>query len=348
MIGFMRLIPFLCAATLMTQAPCFAEETKFENQCAIGNDLRIPVHHWYREGQDPKGIIVGIPGLVFNGRAYDVAARELVSRGFEVYTLDVRGYGDWKTAKGQFDGDELIHFGQTKEDLTKVLQVLRQKNIGKSIFCLGESFGAAYAVWAASDTPHLIDGVVAVGLPYRVCIHPRPRWLLTFAEGLRSPRKPMDLVPYLVPTLSNDKEVTLAALNDDSISMKELSATDLIKAKVTIRSATENVEKIPAEMPVLVIAGQNDAIQKTYRLPEVVSAMGSKHAHLVMLPNKGHLLIERKQVDPDAMGVINAWLDQQVEKQQIAQPQQVRKDLPAPLNSISSTAPTLPVAAVTE
>lgn len=314
MIGFKRLIPFLCAATFLTQAPCYAQETNFENQSVIGNELRIPVHHWYRNDGDPKGIVVGIPGLVFNGRAYDVAARELVSRGYEVYTLDVRGYGDWKTAKGQFDGDENVHFGQTKEDLAKVLQVLRDRNADKPIFCLGESFGAAYAVWAASSHPELIDGVVAVGLPYRVCIHPRPRWLLTFAEGIKSPHKPMDLVPYLKPTLSENKAIAMAALNDDNISMKELSAADLIKARFTIKDATDNVQKIPAEMPVLVMAGQNDAIQKTYRLPEVVQAMGSKHAHLVMLPNRGHLLIERKQADPDAMAVMNAWLDQQVQK----------------------------------
>jgi acylglycerol lipase len=309
--GFKKLIPLLTAMAFACQTPTLAA-TEFENQSDVGKSLRIPVHHWADPSSESRAIIVAVPGLVFNGRAYDLVARDLVARGYEVYAMDMRGYGDWRKAEGGLDGDHLVHYTQSKDDLTHLLTQLRQKYVGKPIFCMGESFGADMVVWEAATDPSLMDGVIAASLPYKICVHPRPRWALTFVQGLHHPKKPMDLVPYLVPTLSEDKQVALAALHDDDMTLKQLSATDLIKAGLTVKTAMKQVQSIPPNMPVLVIAGQKDEIQKTNRLPEIVSAMGSKRANLVVLPNKGHLLLERKQLDSGVMKLLNGWLDNQV------------------------------------
>jgi alpha-beta hydrolase superfamily lysophospholipase len=312
MSGFKKLIPLLTAMAFACPLSAFAD---FENQSDVGKNLRIPVHHWYTPSSDSRAIIVAVPGLVFNGRAYDLVANELVAKGYEVYSADMRGYGDWsKAADGTLDGDSMLHFGQSKDDLTHLLQALRQKYVGKPIFCLGESFGANMVVWEASTDPQLMDGVIAASLPYKICVHPRPRWALTFVQGLHHPKKPMDLVPYLVPTLSEDKGVALAALHDDGITLKQMSATDLIKAALTTKHSMKQVQNIPENMPILVLAGQKDEIQKTKRLPEIVEAMGSHRANLVVMPNKGHLLLERKQLDPTVMKLVNGWLDSQLQR----------------------------------
>lgn len=313
MLGFKKLIPILTAAAFAFHLPAFAA-TEFENQSDVGRSLRIPVHHWSDPSTEARAIVVAVPGMVFNGRAYDAVARQLVARGYHVFSLDMRGYGDWRKNPGEFDGDDQVHFGQSKDDLTHLLSALRQRFIGKPIFLLGESFGANMVVWEASTNPTLMDGVIAASMPYKICVHPRPRWALTVVQGLYHPKKPMDLVPYLVPTLSEDKNIALAALHDDSTTLKQLSATDLIKASITLKNATRQVQSIPSNMPILVMAGQKDEIQKTYRLPEIVAAMGSRRANLVVLPNRGHLLLERKQPDPGVMDLLNGWLDSQVQR----------------------------------
>jgi alpha-beta hydrolase superfamily lysophospholipase len=311
--AFKKLIPLIAASFLMAAPSAFAE-CSYENQSDIGKLLRIPVHHWSDSAVDTKAIVVAIPGLVFNGRAYDAIASQLASHGYEVYSADMRGYGDWRKNKGEFDGDNLVHFGQTKTDLTRLLTVLRKNYANKPIFLLGESFGAGYAVWEACTDPQLMDGIIASGPAYRICVHPRPRWLLTVAQGLKSPKKPMKLEPYLVPTLSEDKEVTLTALRDRDIILAELSATDLIKALITTKQAFKQVADIPENMPILLIAGQKDAIQKTNRLPELTSTIGSKQTQLVVLPKRGHLLFEQKVVDPELMRLVQDWLDKQVQR----------------------------------
>jgi alpha-beta hydrolase superfamily lysophospholipase len=313
MSAFRKLIPLLIAMAFACELPANAAGA-YENQSDVGKNLRLPVHHWFTPNADSRAIIVAVPGLVFTGRAYDLVARELVDSGYEVYSADMRGYGDWRKANGEFDGDSAVHFGQSKDDLTHLLTSLRQKYAGKPIFCLGESFGANMVVWEASTDPTLMDGVIAASLPYKICVHPRPRWFLTFVQGLHHPKKPMDLVPYLVPTLSEDKGVALAALHDDDITLKQLSATDLIKAALTTKNAMKQVRDIPENMPMLVLAGQKDEIQKTNRLPEIMQSMGSHRANLVVLPNKGHLLLERKQLDPGVMKLVHGWLDSQIQR----------------------------------
>lgn len=283
----------------------------YERQCDAGVDLKIPVHKWSNPHNNPKGIVVAVPGLVFTGNAYDTLARYLSDRGFVVYSADMRGYGDWVTNSGQFDGDNLVHYTQTKDDLTRLLSWLRKKYPGKPVFCMGESFGANYSVWQASTHPELVDGVIASGLSYKIVINPRPLWVRTFFQGLRHPKKPLDLKPYLEPILTEDVEQTKARLAHND-AFATLSATDLIKAAITTKRAIRNLNLIPREMPILLVAGENDRIQKTHTYPDMLRQMGSSHVKVAVLKNRGHLLLEQKTLVPEVVGLVQEWLDQRV------------------------------------
>lgn len=300
-------ILMLCVCS---QSPILAATT-FESQCDIGKTLRIPVHRWVNPDKPVKGLIVAIPGLVFSGHAYDAMARHLADHGYVVYSTDMRGYGDWVEAKQKFDGDSNVHYSQSKDDLTHVLVALRFQYAGKPIYCMGESFGANYAVWQASTDPKLLDGVIASGLSYKIVMNPRPLWVKTFVVGCAHPKRPQDLRPYLEPILSNDKDATRSRLKD-SDTLTHLSATNLVKAVITTKRCVTptGLAKIPETMPILLIAGKNDKIQKTNRLPEMVKKMGSKQVKLAILPNKGHLLLEQKQIDTEVADLVINWLDE--------------------------------------
>lgn len=282
----------------------------YHNQSEIGKELNIPVHKWIDAEQNIKGVVFAIPGLVFTGHAYDSMARHLTSKGYVVYSGDLRGYGEWTKEEAKFDGDNLIHYTQSKEDVTRVLRALRNHYPDKPIFCMGESFGANYAVWEASTNPQLMDGVIASGLSYKIVINPRPRWLLTFAQGVRHPKKPLNLKPYLEPILSEDKAMTRARLNEPDTSTA-LSIADLIKAAMTTKKAIKQVDKIPPNLPILLIAGEKDRIQKTNTLPQLVKMMGSKQVKLVVIPKRGHLLFEENKLDPKVAELVDGWLKNQ-------------------------------------
>jgi hypothetical protein len=115
------------------------------------------------------------------------------------------------------------------------------------------------------------------------------------------------------PILSEDKEVALELMNNTETS-KEMSITNLIKAAVTNKISVKEIANIPESMPILLIAGEKDRIQKTDTLEVMLPKMGSKQTSLVVFPDKGHMLLERKKIDTEVGEVIDKWLDSQQEQ----------------------------------
>jgi acylglycerol lipase len=287
-----------------------AAESSFKEQSTLGEELKLPVHQWSDPDLPAKAIIVAIQAMVFDGRQWGQFARHLADRGYTVYAQDFRGYGAWLTDYEKFGGDKAFHFGQSKEDLTKILTALREKYPEKKIFCIGESLGANMALWEASTEPQLMDGVVMVGLSNKhYPLRPKPYWAITIAEGLYDRKKPFSLKPYM-NVLTEDKSVTRDMI-DDPLTTKAISPTDLIKANITNKRSIENVESIPSSMPILVINGEKDHVAMTNSLAELMDRIGSEQKKLVVLPDKGHLLLEHRQVDPELAQLIDDWLDQQ-------------------------------------
>lgn len=311
----------ICAALALSLVgvECAAQEQQpvFETQSDVGRALRIPVHKWANTDKLTKGVVVAVPGLVFTAKSYNGLAKHLTEKGYIVYSAEMRGYGEWLKPDAKFDGDKLVHYTQSQEDLTNVLAAVRKQHAGLPVYCLGESFGANYAVWQASTHPELLDGVIAGGLSYKICIHPRARWFYTFAQGCAHPKRPISWISYLKPIMSEDKKASAQRLNDPDTFTK-LSATDMIKAAVSTKRAIREVHRIPSTMPVLVVAGEKDQIQKTRRLPEFVARFGSKYTRLVVVPRLGHLLFEHNNVAPEVTTIVDTWLDQQVEKSAVS------------------------------
>ncbi|MBS1989986.1 MAG: alpha/beta fold hydrolase [Cyanobacteria bacterium SZAS LIN-3] len=292
-----------------------AGASQFIAQSELGNTLKLPVHLWTpadlseKDIEKARGIIVVLQALIFDGTAFDLLARHLTEKGYVVFSQDFRGYGQWLTDNNDFGGDKQIHFGQSKDDLTKILSALREKHPGKKIYCIGESIGANMALWEASTEPKLMDGAIAVGLTNKRChFLPRPYWAVTIAKGLQHPKKPVNIKPYMKPVLTEDKELNLKII-DDKNTLTAISPTDLIKAKLTNQYSLDDVEKIPSTMPILVIAGAKDKVQRTSSLKAILKRMPSQQKELVILPEKGHLLIEHRDLDPEIAQLIDSWLE---------------------------------------
>lgn len=285
----------------------------YTNQCDVGQRLMIPVHSWNNPDLPVKGVIVALQGLIFSGKMFGNLATHFTEKGYIVYANDMRGFGDWRSENHGFAGDSGVHFGQSKEDLTSILKILRKKYPDKPIFCVGESFGANMAIWEASTEPSLMDGFIASGAVFRTRVHPRPLWVKTFFQGIHNPDNNIDIKPYMQPILSEDKNVALELMNNTETS-KEMSITNLIKAAVTNKNSVKEIANIPESMPILLIAGEKDRIQKTDTLELMLPQMGSKQTSLMVFPGKGHMLLECKNIDPEVGKAIDNWLDREQEQ----------------------------------
>jgi alpha-beta hydrolase superfamily lysophospholipase len=285
----------------------------YQNQSDIGRKLGIPVHQWVDSSQPVKAIIVAQQGLIFSGKKYNSFANYFCPKGYMVYANDMRGFGDWRENVHSFVGDTNMHFGQSKEDLTNLLKELRREYPDKPIICVGESFGANMAIWEAATDPSLLDGVIAASAGWRTCVHPRAEWVRTFFTGLQNPNRPVNLRPYVADYLSEDRKLAHSLLNDTE-TVNRMSVTNLIKVVVTNKRSIKDLNKIPEDMPVLLISGKDDQIQKVSALAALVPKMGTKAAKLVLIPQKGHMLLECDTVDPKVYGAVEDWLEAQHQK----------------------------------
>jgi alpha-beta hydrolase superfamily lysophospholipase len=69
-------------------------------------------------------------------------------------------------------------------------------------------------------------------------------------------------------------------------------------------------------MPMLIIAGEKDAVFKPQSIPVLVSQMGcAASTSLNILKGKGHLLLEHQTVDPSIAGLIDQWLHNRSEQE---------------------------------
>jgi len=296
----------------------FAHAAKAEpvqiQESPVGLDLKLPVMEWKDDAVPTKAIIFGIHGATLYSGTFDHLARHLASEGYHVYALDMRGFGRWQKENDKFGGDSAIHYTQSKEDIAEVLGMLRRIHPHDKIFCMGESLGSNMALWLVANRPELADGAILSSPCIKKAMHPSPGMAVDVVKLWHDPYKPRDLDKYIAPYLSDDKTVTEHYMADPMIN-RRFSAADLIKSMRTNSEALKDAERIPAEMPLLVVAGAKDQIYKADGIEAFMKSTGSQKQTIYIAPEKGHLLLETTHTDPKIMGQIDDWLAKQTEPQ---------------------------------
>lgn len=300
------LIACLVASTLnAVQA-----EVHCELNGKVSTELKLPLYTWRDSSAVEVGNIVAIPGLVFNAASYDSLAKHLAAKGYNVYGLELRGSGRWRGEAEAFSGDSLPHYGQSRDDLVKLLQYLRANSPDLPTYLVGESFGANMAIWSLSTHAPLVDGAILSSPSFKQCIHPKVQWPIDFCKMLWHPHKPYSIKHYVAPYISENKELRKQCAQDPEV-ITRFSAEQLIKAAITSRDSWKKVDAIPPEMPLLVLVGKKDAIVKCSAIPRTLKLFGTQKVALHMFPKRGHLLLEHQAVDSNVEQVVDSWLTQQ-------------------------------------
>jgi alpha-beta hydrolase superfamily lysophospholipase len=249
----------------------------------IGSELDLPIFEWVDKSKPTKGIIIAVPGMTLYAFSWNDMASHLASKGYTVYALDQRGFGRWRNESAKFGGDSKIEIGQSQQDLLDLVTTLRQAHPKQKILCLGESMGSNMALLLASDHPELVDGLILGSPCYKTRMHAKPlRWAADFAKTIVRPNRLLNLEPYAAPYLTNDPVLARTCDNDPLI-YRKMSAADLIKIDVMNDRAIESAKSLPADFPVLVIAGAKDAMFKSQELPKAIEKFGTKRVQFHLL-----------------------------------------------------------------
>ncbi|MDR3615201.1 MAG: alpha/beta fold hydrolase [Candidatus Obscuribacterales bacterium] len=284
-----------------------ADEVVCDRDTDLGHSLNLPIYCWKDSTQPMKAIILAIHGATLHAGTFDETAKHLAGEGYVVYAIDMRGFGRWRTESNSFNADSGIHYSQSKEDLLLILNQLRQDYPRTKIFPMGESVGANLAIWIASNEPKFIDGAIISSPCIKSILHKTPKTAIGIVKMFINPNKKLALKPHIQPYLSDDERVTDGYINDPNI-MKDLSTVELLKSMKTNKQALAGVKDIPAQLPLLIMAGQKDEIYSSKAVPDFANSMGSLFKTVVIEPSKGHLLLETKFVEPAVLTLIDGWL----------------------------------------
>jgi pimeloyl-ACP methyl ester carboxylesterase len=212
---------------------------------------------------------------------YRFLAPQLVSAGYRVVSMDVRGHGETSPRWPDYS------VGAIGSDM---LALIRSLDAGPATI-IGASMAAGAAVWAAAEAPELVNGLALIGpfvrgegtWQYRLLFSvllSRPwgpaMWLRYF-NTLYPSRKPADFDAYCARLSANLKEAgRLEALMSMLMASKSASEQRLARVKA----------------PTLVIMGSQDPDFKnpTFKSPQAEAqyVAGNLHSSVEMIAGAGH------------------------------------------------------------
>jgi uncharacterized protein len=207
---------------------------------------------WLVAGEEEAPSILLLHGN--GGSRSGISSRGLIwaSNGFPVLMVSLRAHGD---SSGDFND---IGYG-ARNDVIAAVDFLERRRPGRPILIHGKSMGAAAAIFAAGDLGHRIAGYIFES-PYqdlRIAVRNRTRNALPTPLDWIAYRGLLLVAPWVLPDF--DKIAPVKA-----------------------------IEAMPADVPVLILAGGEDPVARPEEARAVFERVRS-HGQLVVFDRGGHM-----------------------------------------------------------
>ncbi len=260
----------------------------------------MPVIGWKCRTEKPQAVILCVHGLGLENRAFEHTARVLTLRGYDVYALDVRGFGSWTQTKGV----EELDYDQTIADIANLAEIIRNEFPGLKIFLLGESMGGAIALRAGAQLGSKLDGIIS-SVPSAVRYQQRKMTLDTALHFASGRKKAFD-VGYVANQATSDPELQ-AQWKSNAKARLQLTPIQLTDFAVFMAKTKPFAEKID-QLPVLVVQGLSDKLVKPEGTTGLFEAVSAPDKSLLLTGLSEHLMFETPNPDPVLMDVVDSWL----------------------------------------
>lgn len=270
-------------------------------------DLHVPVYTWMLTNSSPKAIVVALHGGCLHGRSFRTLGQKLAAKNYMLVSLDMRGYGKWVHEGFGSKEDKRFNYARSEADTIAVIERLHLYFPDVPVFVLGESLGANMAEKLLADAPETITGGIMVNPYVKPHLFLNPHMPMTFLGALTIRRK-LSVTPYLKNRLSEDRNQALAQINDP-LSRNNQSIVELFQSLFFNMKGRKSATQIPADKPVLFLVGQKDRLCNPKSTMKFYKKMNNNDRTLVLLQNKGHLLVETYKIEPAVIDWITVWID---------------------------------------
>lgn len=274
-------------------------EERIENR----DGLNILVRSWRPEGT-PKAAVAIVPGFNSHSGYYFWTAEQLVSNGFAVYSVDLRG-------RGKSDGERYYvqSFSDYLSDVDLMVNLVRSREPGRPVFMLGHSAGGVIASVYTLEHQKDLAGLICESFAFRV---PAPDFVLAVLKGISH------LAPHAhVFKLNNDDfsrdPAVVKFMDEDPLIANETQPT------LTMAEMVRADERLEREfpwftLPLFILHGTLDKATKPSGSQLFFDTASSKDKTLKLYEGHFHDLLN--DVDKEfVMADINNWLDARIPAQ---------------------------------
>ena len=270
-----------------------------------GESNSVPAYHWVDDTVAPRVVLVALHGSVQHAGNFATLAEKLAPQGVIVYSIDLRGHGDWAVA-GQ--GRPRVDYAGSARDLVHLTAQLRGKHPGLPVFIIGESVGAAVAINALAENPHMCDGMILAspGSKPVVAGHNLGATFRTALGAVKSFGTNVDLTAHL-KSISDDPRSADEMIADPRI-RKQASLGDLLRTVNFIRTSDDVARKLNKDVPVLVIQGEDDDIIQASSSEALYAKLSAKDKSILKFPKVGHILVTTAFLKQEVLNGVQSWL----------------------------------------
>lgn len=207
---------------------------------------------WFHRGLPGRASVILLHGMGGSRASLAVHAKRLAGRGNGFLSLTQRAFGD--------STGETLDFGwSSRADLLAALEYLEREAAGPPIVVIGQSLGAATAIYAAPELGRRVAGYV-LEAPYR------------------------DLEKACCDRLSG---VLWSPVVSVVVTGMRLCAPFFLPARLERLRPIDGVGAFPAELPVLFLAGGNDSLAPAEDV-RLLSERCSGRAQFLLLEGRTH------------------------------------------------------------
>lgn len=267
-----------------------------------------PVISWVDPNIKQKAVLVCVHGLGLHKENYKEFGERMAKDGYAVYSMDVRGFGEFQ----QMPGDRKCDFVKCLDDVCEGLKVARAMHPGVPVFVLGESMGGAIAMRVTEEHPELMDGLIS-SVPGAKRKHASKSMMQVGMKLITGgANAEVNVADTVVKQSTHDEKLRQEWLND-KMARFTLTAAELIQFQHFMESNEKNAHKI-TNTPVLMVQGADDQLVKQTDNKSILDHIPAADKMLVFVAAGEHLIFEEGQFKEDTIQLVRNWIDERVAK----------------------------------
>ncbi|SHG69062.1 Lysophospholipase, alpha-beta hydrolase superfamily [Thermosyntropha lipolytica DSM 11003] len=294
---------------------------------------KIYLHSWAKVSS-PRGVVQIFHGMAEHGKRYERLARYLNEQGLVVFADDHRGHG--RTA-GSLENLGYIGedgFNLIVEDEYKISCWLREKYPGVPLFIIAHSFGSFIAQEYIIRYGKEIEGVILCGSAAMDTIKAKAGYIVaSLVKMIKGEKHKSPFLDYLSFGSFNrkikDSRSKFAWLSTDDEEVKKYEEDPFCGTLFTAGFfyylaraflhlyKQERLNNIPADLPILIIAGSDDPVGEYGKLVQKLYYMykniGCNDVDIKLYPGKRHELFNEKGRE-EIYKDVNAWLQKKINR----------------------------------